>query len=130
MKKILGMIILILAINGIVEADSAMFQGVVADPLAVSISTSAWTALPSTTTVNISRTGIYLLNPTSNTAAFNVYISSMSATPTVSTNTAIIELTKGEEQFLDISGFLYVFAVSKHTSAESITYQQTLDTRN
>jgi len=126
MKKILAFMILMVAITSVSRSaplqSRATIQGV-NETLGVSASTSSWTAVPSTSTVDTSRGGLFLFNPTGNNATFNVVMSTNTSVSS-STNTVTVELTTGAGVYLDISGYTYAFVVSKHTSAETIYYQE------
>jgi len=103
---------------------SAKIQGV-ADPACISVSTSAWTAIPSTTTVKSGRGGILISAPSTNTAGFGIVLaSSTMQVPIVSTSSFGIQMAKGDYLDLSISEFVRSFAVALHSSAESICYQE------
>lgn len=104
--------------------DKAKIQGV-GVPACISVSTTSWTAIPSTTTIKGGRTGIFLMNSEANTGTFNIsFTSSPLQSPAVSTNTASVQLAKSYTTYIEISQFIYVFALSRHTAAEDICYQE------
>lgn len=96
----------------------------VAPASCISVSTSTWTAVPATASVlAVGKGGQMILSPSSNTAKFGIILSSVTSV-TSSTATAAMEVGVGESYFIDNSANVYVFAVSRHTSAETMCQQQ------
>jgi hypothetical protein len=93
-------------------------------PSCVSVSTSTWTAVPALASIPaIGKGGQIISSHASNSASFGIVLSSVS-TVSVSTMTAIMEVAPGEAYVIDNSLNVKVFAVSYHTSAESMCQQQ------
>lgn len=87
----------------------------------VSISTSAWTVVPTASTMS-TRSGIKVSNPSSNTA--NVACILDTAAPTEATTVRPIEIQPGENPFVPARTNLNLYCVSLNTSAESIHVQE------
>lgn len=90
----------------------------------VSISTSAWTKVPTTSSLT-GRTEVCLDEPASNTANMAGTISSESSTPAEAITVRPIEVVKGEEdRCFPVGDGLYVYLLSLHSSAESVHVQE------
>lgn len=89
----------------------------------VSISTSAWTKVPTTSSLT-TRSGIKVSNPASNNAAFAAVLSTSSVTPGEATTVRPVEIERGENPFVPCSDNTYLYLLSLHTSAENAHVQE------
>lgn len=94
---------------------------VVGTATTVSISTSAWTAVPTASTL-ARRVGIKVSNPSSNSA--NIVCILGDGTPSEATTVRPIEIQTGENPFIPVRVDAYLYCLSLHTSAESIHVQE------
>lgn len=88
----------------------------------VSISTSAWTKVPTSQTSG--RTGIKVCNPSNNSGTMYGVMSSNSSSPTEATSVRPIEIQAGENPIIPISDRLYLYLISGHSAAESAHVQE------
>ena len=89
----------------------------------VSVSTSAWTAIPATDTAG--RTLVHFSNPASNSGAMSVIASTSPTIPGEAITIRPHEYQPGEGDWFHIYGVdIYWYAVSLHTSAESLHVQE------
>lgn len=90
----------------------------------VSISTSAWTKVPTTSSLT-GRTTICLDLPAAASANMAGIISSVSSTPAEATTVRPIEVIRGEpDRCIDIGDGLYLYLISLHSAAESVHVQE------
>lgn len=94
---------------------------VAGDATTVSISTSAWTAVPATVGLT-RRAGVKVSNPSSNNA--NVVCILDTAAPSEATTIRPIEIQPGENPFIPARYDILLYCLSLHTSAESIHAQE------
>ena len=87
----------------------------------VSISTSAWTKVPTTTSLT-GRLAVQVCNPSTNTAS--MYAIVKSATPSEAITVKPREIGKGSTQVIPCPDGLYLYLFSGHTSAESAGVQE------
>lgn len=125
MKKILISLGFLLGFVAITQAapdveEESMHYAAAAS--SVSISTSAWTVVPTTSGLNY-RSGIKVNNPSTNNASV-VGILSRSASPSDSITVHPIEIEPGENPFIPCGDDLYLYLLSLHTSAEYIHVQE------
>lgn len=128
MKKIFIPFLLITLTASVyaIERTAAKIQGV-GDPACVSVSSTTWTAVPSTSTIRASRGGIILSAPGATVGAFNVvFTSNAITTPSVATSVHNMDLIASQSEDLSVSQFVYIFAVSTHTGAatQNLCYQE------
>jgi hypothetical protein len=121
-KAILGIIFLMVGLFSMthaIERTAAKIQGV--QPLAcVAVSSTTWTAIPSTTTVKSGRGGIIVSAPRSTAGAFNLVFTSYTVqTPSVAISSGVYEFVAGDSKDLEISEFIFLHAVTTHTAAAS-----------
>ena len=97
-------------------------------PAAISVSTSVWTAVPSTFTVLGSRSGTILTAKADVVSSFNIMLSSYSHVPTISTDTAPMQIGSDSYRYLDVSQYVYIWAVSNNGlgGIEDLYYQEFL----
>ena len=119
---LLGGLLLLARTCSFAESDSTDPIRVPIQATTVSPSTSSWTAVPTTDTSG--RTLVHLSNPSGNSASFAVVISSLSATPAEATTVRPFELEPGEGMWLLMPPSVYAYAMSLHTSTESIHVQE------
>lgn len=98
-------------------------------PQTLSVSTTAWTRIPSTTTVaavSSRRIGVYVDVPsTSNANMVGIFDSCSATSSSVATTIRPIELIKGSEAyFFPLSPSVCLYLMSLHTSAENVHYQE------
>ena len=93
----------------------------VSDGTTVSISTSAWTAVPTTVALN-SRSGIKISNPSSNSN--NIACILDTAAPTEAITIRPIEIQPGENPFIQARYDIFLYCVSLHTAAMSVHAQE------
>lgn len=108
------------------ERTASKMQGV-GVPACVAISSTTWTAIPSTATIRGSRGGILLSSPGDTVGLFNIVFTSNAITaPSVSTSVHNMTLSASQNEDLSVSQFVYVFAVSTHTGAatQNLCYQE------
>lgn len=97
-------------------------------PTTVSISTSAWTKVPSSRTLN-SRTEVVLDVPASNNANMVAHVGNCTST-SIATTVRPIELVKGEpDRTYQLGGDVCLWVLSLHTAAENLHFQE-LSRRN
>lgn len=90
----------------------------------VPISTSAWTKVPTTSSLT-GRTEICLDLPAAASANMSGIISSDSSTPVEATTVRPIEIVKGEQdRCFDVGDGLYLYLLSLHTGAENVHVQE------
>lgn len=90
----------------------------------VSISTSAWTKVPTTSSLT-GRTTICLDLPASATANMSAIISTSSVVPGEAITVRPIEIIKGEQdRCIDVGDALYLYVLSLHTAAENLHIQE------
>lgn len=87
----------------------------------VSVSTYAWTELPTTSTLS-SRSGIKISNPSTNTG--NVVCILATTTPTEATTVRPIEIQPGENPFIPCRIDIELYCISLHTAAENVHVQE------
>lgn len=85
--------------------------------------TTAWTAIPSTTTRIEYGAGVMVSDPATNNAAI-VCVYGSKTQPSLATSIRPIEIEKGENPFFPIGPNVYLWCISKHTAAESVFYQE------
>jgi hypothetical protein len=114
MKKLL-FLIAIIAIAKFVKADPAKIQYSEAGTT-VAVSSTTWTAVPSTTTVDTSRIGI-IFDSANASLGFRIILSS-AADPAPTNAVTDGYAYDGSESMSDlsISGFVYMFAISTDTA--------------
>lgn len=107
-------------ISNVVDKNGTLKAG------AVSVSTSTWTLVPSAASGNIEkRSGIFLTNPGTNTGNMGIVLTNTATTPTISTTTYTVKIDKGNPTVsLLVNETIYVWAISLHTSAENLNYQE------
>lgn len=106
---------------GAVESVKTVPIGAAGTGTAVSISTSAWTAAPATSSLN-RRTLVKLRNKASNTAAIICTVSA--ASPSEAITVGDIEVQPGENPSLEIDDNMDLYCVSLHTGAETINVKE------
>jgi hypothetical protein len=90
----------------------------------VSISTSAWTKVPTTSSLT-GRTEVCVDLPASASAGMVGIISSNSSTPAEAITVRPIEIVKGEQdRCYDVPDGLYLYLLSLHTGAENAHVQE------
>lgn len=90
----------------------------------VSVSTSAWTKVPATSSLT-GRTDICLDAPASNTANVAAIISTSSVVPGEATTVRPIEIIRGEEdRCIPVGDGLYLYLLSLNTAAENVHVQE------
>lgn len=97
----------------------------VGTPTAVSVSTSAYTKTPTSRTLS-SISGVYLDNPSTNSAAVHGHLGNCTST-SISTSTVKgpIEIPAANGQiWIPLSDGVCLWLVSRHTAAESVTVQE------
>ena len=87
----------------------------------VSVSTSAWTLIPSASTLS-PRSAVCVSNVTSNSAS--MFFSLSASAPTASTTTWAWELAKGQSTCFPVDNNLKVYGVSGNTAEESVRAQE------
>lgn len=91
----------------------------------VSISTSAWTLVPASSSLTSQdRSGIKVSNPSTNNAAFAAILSTSSVTPGEATTVRPIEIGAGENPFIEAEKNIFLYLLSLHTSAENAHVQE------
>lgn len=106
-----------------IEATKELSIGAFGTPHTISVSTSAWTKVPSSTTLN-RRTGYIVSNPATNSANMVAHLGNCSST-TIATTVRPQEILKG-------NGFVFepndanvcLWMLSLHTSAENVHVQE------
>lgn len=91
----------------------------------VSVSTSSWTAVPSTSSVDASRLGVMIDSYDTNSANMLIQFTT-STTISKSTSTGITLKPADEPWTLEFSRDIYIWAISLHTSAENIFEKELL----
>lgn len=127
-KSILPIFITLALAAGVYAGDrsKSKIQGVTA-LACVNVSSTTWTAVPSTTTIKSGRGGIMVFAPRSTVGAFNLVFTSYTvATPGIVITSATFDMVAGDSKDLDISEYIYLHAVSTHTAAVSspLCYQE------
>lgn len=90
----------------------------------VSISTSAWTKVPTTSSLT-GRTEVCIDLPAAATANMSATISTSSVIPGEATTVRPIEIVKGEmDRCVQIGDALYLWVISLHTGAENLHVQE------
>lgn len=130
MKKILIPFLLMALSASVyaVERTAAKIQSV-GVPACVNVSSTAWTAIPSTTTARSGRGGILVAAPSSTVGAFNVVFTSYSVqSPSVATTVYGDILSANSVRDYEVSQFVFMFAFSTHTAAatQPLCYQEYL----
>ena len=126
MKKILLPFIMLVVVGGLWAGDRSKpkIQGVT-QLSCVDVSTSAWTAIPSTTTIKSGRGGMVVFAPRSTAGAFNlVYTSYTVQTPSVAISSAAFDMVAGDNKDLDVSEFVFLHAVSTHSAKQTFCFQE------
>jgi len=88
----------------------------------VVVSTSGWTAVPASNTE--SRKAILIDNYNTNTASMLFIITDSDTTPTISTTTGATLLPADPPLMINIGTRLKLWAISLHTAAEKLFYQE------
>lgn len=130
-KKILITVAFCVGAVGLANATSAPAPAVreqsftaVGTATTVSISTSAWTKVPTTSSLT-GRTEVCIDLPASATANMSAIISSVSSTPVEAITVRPIEIIKGEmDRCIQIGDALYLYVISLHTGAENLHVQE------
>jgi hypothetical protein len=122
MKKLLFLALLFVGVS-VYAAPAVIEQPIIDHGTAgsVSVSTSAWTAVPTTPTSG--RTGMFVTVQSSATANMHGHIGT-SSTPTLSTSRHPIVLKPGITQYHALAQNEYLYLISKHTSSERVEYQE------
>ena len=89
----------------------------------ISISTSAFTAAPSTTTVLAGRSGFFITSRSTNTARIGGVIDDNTLPTTVTAIQPVI-LQAGETQFFRFDETVFLWLLSFATSAEDVCYDE------
>lgn len=91
-------------------------------PTTISVSTSAWTKLPTSSTLD-GRFGLLVSNPASSNAVMVAHLGNCTSTA-IATTVRPLEIAKGGFILVPVSPSVCVWALSLHTSAENIHVQE------
>jgi hypothetical protein len=106
---------------GAVEAVKTVPIGAAGTGTAVPISTSTWTAVPATSSLN-RRTLVKVRNKVSNNAA--IICTASAASPSEAITVGDIEIQPGENPSLELDDNMDLYCVSLHTAAETINVKE------
>lgn len=94
----------------------------------VSVASAPWTQL--ITSNLIKRDGVLINNPSTNSGNLFIHLSTVTTAPTISTNTAIIEIKPSDSTAtLSVSEDIHIFGITTHTAAETIYLQEFRQTK-
>lgn len=121
----LWIVAFILAIGSLIHGAPMTMEAPIRDygtPTTVSISTSAWTMVPTTSTTG--RIGIYVDVPATANASMVAHIGNCTSTA-VATTVRPIEIVKGEQSsYFPLRDDVCLWVLSLHSAAESLHYQE------
>lgn len=96
----------------------------VATATTVTVSTSAWTKVPTGSPIG-NRSGVLINNPSTNNAGMVGVLSTNSSSPTEATTVRPLEFSQSSDfTFLPISSGVYLYMLSLHSVAESVHVQE------
>lgn len=124
MKRLLTVLVGLFAAGSAYAAPKVMEAtiGEVGTPTTVSISTSAWTKVPASSSLT-GFTGFYVSLPAASNAVMAGHLGSCSGT-SIATTVRPLELAKGGFIFLPMDGQVCLYLISLHTAAESVHVQE------
>ena len=125
MKKILFSVLVLTCLKSLLFSSSADYHSVGVSTT-VTVSTSAWTAIPSTGSINPSRIGVLVSNPEGQNLKFTLRLSTGNLAPSEGITNGFSLTECDGPKILPISSEIKLWAVSEATGTPKQIYVQEL----